>query len=186
FHSAERAAGAGRDAPWFRTGGEVMTITLAFLAVLMAVFAGWLVRQSVGVQPWIADSGTAALPPQAPITAPPVGLLVFLAVVTSIFGLTISAYVMRMAAAPQWEFLPQPALLWINSGLLVLASLALQAAWSAARHAQQQRFAQALGFGAACTVAFIAGQILLWRELSAAGYTMARYVGSAFFVLMGA
>ena len=162
-----------------------MTITLAFLALLMAAFAGWLVRQSVGVQPWVADSQTAALPPQqVSVTASPVGLAVFLAVVTSVFGLTISAYVMRMAAAPEWDFLPQPPLLWINGALLVLASLALQKAWSAARQANAQRFAQSLGFGAACTVAFIAGQVLLWRELSGAGYSMARYVGSAFFVLM--
>jgi cytochrome c oxidase subunit 3 len=163
-----------------------MTITLAFLALLMAVFAGWLLRQSVGVQPWVADSASAVLSRQAPITAPPVGLLVFLAVVTSIFGLTLSAYVMRMAAAPQWDFLPQPPLLWVNSALLLLASGALHLAWNAVRQAQAQRFAQTLGFGAACTVAFIAGQLLLWRELTGAGYTIVRYVGSAFFVLMGA
>jgi cytochrome c oxidase subunit III len=161
-----------------------MTITLAFLALLMAVFAGWLLRQSIGEQPWIADSGQAALLPPPGFTAPRVGLVAFLAVVTSIFGLTVSAYVMRMAAAPQWDFLPQPPLLWVNSALLVLASVALQVAWMQTRRAQPQRFAQALGFGGACTVAFIAGQILLWRELSGSGYTMARYVGSAFFVLM--
>jgi cytochrome c oxidase subunit III len=162
-----------------------MTITLAFLALLMALFAGWLLRQTVGARPWIADSGAAALPAAPGFTAPRVGLVVFLAVVTSIFGLTISAYVMRMAAAPQWEFLPQPPLLWLNTALLVLASVALQLAWIQARRAQPQRFAQALGFGGACTVAFIIGQLLLWRELSDSGYSMARYVGSAFFVLMG-
>ncbi len=163
-----------------------MSFTLAFLALLMAAFAGWLVRQSLGAQPWVADSGAATLPLAPRYTPSSVGLLVFLAVATSIFGLTVSAYVMRMAAAPQWDFLPQPPLLWINSALLVLASLALQAAWSAARAAQSLWFARALGFGAACSVAFIAGQLLLWRELGAAGYSMTRYVGSAFFVLMGA
>ncbi|MES0874636.1 cytochrome c oxidase subunit 3 [Sinimarinibacterium thermocellulolyticum] len=161
-----------------------MTITLAFLALLMAMFAAYLVRQSVGVQPWVADALGATRPPGPILSAPSLGLLVFLAVVTSIFGLTVSAYVMRMAAAPQWDFLPQPPLLWINNALLVFASLALQTAWSAARRAQPQRFARGMGFGGACTVAFVAGQALLWRELSGAGYTMTRYVGSAFFVLM--
>jgi len=164
-----------------------MTLTLAFLTLLMAGFAGWLVRQSVSVTPWVADSVHAA-PIQVPVafTAPRVALVVFLAVVTSVFALTISAYMMRMAASAEWQFLPQPALLWVNSAVLVAASIALQAAWVAAKRQRQQAFGRALGLGAACTIAFLAGQYLLWLQLGDAGYYMSAYVGSAFFVLMSA
>ena len=72
-----------------------MTYTLLFLTVLMAVFVGWLVRQSVNVTPWVANSHGGGALYQAPdwFTGPRVGLVVFMAVMTSVFGLTVSAYV---------------------------------------------------------------------------------------------
>jgi cytochrome c oxidase subunit 3 len=77
-----------------------MTVTLVFLAVLMAVFVAWLVGQTLNVKPWIAQSATAGHARHVPrgATAPRLGLAVFLAVVTVIFSLTISAYLMRVTA----------------------------------------------------------------------------------------
>lgn len=165
-----------------------MTLTLIFLASLMAVFAGWLIRQSVAGTPWVAGSvhivPLRAVPPG--VTAPRVALGVFLAVVTSIFALTISAYMMRMAVSAEWRFLPNPQLAWANTGMLVAGSLGLQIAWMAAARERPNAFWPALTLGSGCSVAFIAGQYLLWRDLLAAGYYMTEYVGSAFFALMSA
>jgi cytochrome c oxidase subunit 3 len=75
-----------------------MTITLIFMAGIMGVIVWWLVKQTINVQPWIADTGLipdldadAILQPRAKS-----GLLAFLAVVTSMFCLFMSAYAMRM------------------------------------------------------------------------------------------
>lgn len=165
-----------------------MTYTLLFLAVLMAVFVGWLVRQSVNHTPWVATAGQGAALRQAPdwFTGPRVGLAVFLAVVTSVFGLTLSAYMMRMAATDEWQFLPMPGSGWLNFALLVLASVAFQATWSAARHANSSLFWAGLALGAGFTTAFLMGQYLLWRDLVSAGYYASAFVGSAFFALMSA
>lgn len=165
-----------------------MTVTLVFLAVLMAVFAGWLVSQSVNVQPWVAESARTAPVHDMPqgVTAPRVGLAVFLAVVSSLFALAISAYSIRMEFGGDWRALPEPSLLWLNSGVLLLASVALQWAWGAAKRSRARALWRALTAGGACTVAFVVGQYLVWRQLDAAGYALAANPANAFFYLLTA
>jgi cytochrome c oxidase subunit III len=165
-----------------------MTYTLLFLAVLMAVFVGWLVRQSVNVTPWVANSHGGAALYQAPdwFTGPRVGLVVFMAVMTSVFGLTVSAYMMRMAATDDWQFLPQPPLSGFNYGLLVMASVALHATWMATRRDDPRYFWGGLALAAGFSAAFMLGQFLMWRDLVGAGYYASAFVGSAFFALMSA
>ncbi len=93
-----------------------MTFTLIFLALLMATLIWWLVRQSVNVQPWVAQAGAqdvhgGAFDRPAAKTA----LWVFLAVATSLFALFISAYAMRISFL-DWTPLPQPRLLGAEHG----------------------------------------------------------------------
>ncbi len=165
-----------------------MTVTLVFLALLMAFFVGWLFSQSINVKPWIAQSASAAHPRHVPeaATAPRVGLVVFLAVVTSVFALTISAYLMRMGHGADWRALPEPRLLWVNTGVLLLASVALQWAWSVAKRNDRHALRLALTVGGGCTVVFIAGQYLVWQQLNAAGYYMTANPANAFFFLLTA
>src|SRR5437764_6749464 len=59
------------------------------------------------------------------LPAATIGLGVFLAVVTSLFALFISAYFMRMEVA-DWAQMPAPKVLWFNTGVLILSSVALQ------------------------------------------------------------
>jgi len=54
-----------------------------------------------------------------------VGLGVFLAVATSLFALLISAYHMRMMGE-DWVRLSVPNVLWLNTAVLILASVAMQ------------------------------------------------------------
>ena len=111
-----------------------MTVTLAVLAVIMGLFVVWLVRQSINVRPWVAQSIPGRAPPLAyGLTAPRVGLVAFIAVATSVFAISISAYSMRMHMGSGWLHLHPPPLLWVNTAVLVLASVAIQWTWSAAR-----------------------------------------------------
>ena len=104
----------------------------------MAVVVWWLVKQTVNVKPWVAQGaaigdvhGDVLLQPKAKT-----GLWVFLAVVTSVSCLFISAYAMRMKLG-DWRPLPEPDLLWLNTGILILSSVALQWARLAAKYEEQ-------------------------------------------------
>src|SRR5258708_12952502 len=65
-------------------------------------------------------------PPVLP-NASRIGLIVFMAVATTLFSLLLLAYAMRMRE-PDWQPIPHPALLWWNTGALVLATIAMQRA----------------------------------------------------------
>ncbi|MDI5985068.1 cytochrome c oxidase subunit 3 [Halomonas sp. M4R5S39] len=162
-----------------------MIISLVFLSLLMALFGGWLFSHSINVRPWEVQGGTLGERPAA-VTAPRVGLAVFLAVATSLFALTISAYMMRMDMGADWRSPPTPGLLWFNTALLVLGSVALQRAWGAARHGRRGELGIGLIAGGACSIAFVLGQGLVWWQLDAAGHYLAANPANAFFYLLTA
>lgn len=164
-----------------------MTVTLVFIAMMMAIFGGWLFSHSINVRPWEAQPvGKSSRQMPVGVTASRVGLGVFLAVATSLFALTISAYLMRHDMGHDWQPLAVPGLLWWNSACLVLGSVALQAAWQAARREDALRLRRGLLMGGGFTIAFILGQALAWWQLQVAGVYLAANPANAFFFLLTA
>ncbi|MGH7614472.1 MAG: cytochrome c oxidase subunit 3, partial [Gemmatimonadales bacterium] len=95
-----------------------------FLGGLMAVIVWWLLKQSINVQPWAAQGSVEDI--HGGVLSRPtakLGLWVFLAVVTSLFALLISAYAMRMGLG-DWSPMPKPGLLWLNTVVLIVTSVA--------------------------------------------------------------
>jgi cytochrome c oxidase subunit 3 len=163
-----------------------VTITLGFLAVLMAAVAWWLIRQSVNVQPWVAAEGAQDV--HGSVLSHPVAktaLWVFLAVATSLFALFVSAYAMRISYL-DWSPLPQPQLLTLNTAVLVLASLAMQWTVYAARRGDVNGVKNGLIVAGLLTVAFVAGQLAVWKQLSDAGYFIANSAATGFFYMLTA
>ena len=100
-----------------------MYITLVLLGVIMATVIWWLLRQTLNTQPWVSEAADNAVNGSSLDTSTKaVALMTFLAVATSVFGLFISAYTIRMEEA-DWRPLAEPTLLWVNTGMLVLASI---------------------------------------------------------------
>jgi cytochrome c oxidase subunit 3 len=79
-----------------------------------------------------------------------------------------------------------PALVWFNTGVLILSSVALQWAHLAARRSDIDGVIVGLGAGGASAVTFLIGQLLAWRELNAAGYFLASNPANSFFYLITA
>ena len=163
-----------------------MTITLAFLALLMGAVAWWLIRQSVNVQPWAA-AGAAQDVHGSLLAQPPAktALWVFLAVATSLFALFVSAYAMRINYL-DWSPLPQPKLLTFNTAVLVLASIAMQWAVFAARRGDVPGVKSGLTVGGLLTLGFVAGQLVVWKQLHGAGYFIADSAATGFFYMLTA
>ena len=159
-----------------------MTIVVAFLAIVIGIAAWWLSTQRIMSKPWL-EIGVIDEPPG--IRPPPakIGLGVFLAVAGVLFALSISAYSMRLQAADWWP-LPAPRLLWLNTGLLVLASAALEWTKTQSRHADLDGVRVGLIGAGVFTLAFVIGQLVVWRELVREGYFLASNPANAFFYLM--
>jgi len=164
-----------------------VTTTLVALAVVMATVIWWLVRTSVGARPWVEERPGADHSPTSTLPLPTIkiGLGVFMAVATSLFALSISAYLMRREGV-DWRPLAPPMVLWFNTASLALGSVFFQRARNASRSGQAAGMRRGLLAGGACTLAFLAGQFWAWRSLDAAGYYVASNPANAFFYFLTA
>lgn len=164
-----------------------MTITLVFLAIIMATVITWLLRQTLNSQPWDTNDPLENQPGRGILKVDPakIGLLSFIAVVTSLFALFLSAYMMRMNFG-DWRPLVEPNVLWLNTAILVLASAAFQLTRNAATRDQLRTVKVGLLVGGVCTALFLSGQLFAWQQLNASGYFMTGNPANSFFYLLTA
>ena len=153
----------------------------------MAVVVWWLLRQTLNVKPWVEQGPLKNVPGEAGLPLPPVkvGLGVFLAVATSLFALSISAYFMRMHSE-DWSSLPKPEVLWFNTAMLILGSIFFQWACTAAKRGRMDGVRFGLLAAGACSLVFLAGQLWAWQQLNATGYFLTSNPANAFFYLLTA
>jgi len=123
-------------------------------------------------RPFVPDA-----PPGLP-NAGRTGLVVFMAVASTLFSLLLLAYAMRMRES-DWQPIPHPVLLWWNTGALALASIAMQRARQLSLH----RTAWLVAGGVLAAV-FVIGQLTAWHMLSAAGETVAVNPSNSFLYLL--
>jgi len=159
------------------------------IAMLTAITVWWLLIQRLKEKPWTQQGVVPTSQETIYSSAPKVGLWLFLAVVTSLFGLFASAYMLRMHDShglTNWTPLDEPSVLWINTVILVLASGAMQIARN---RADRDEFDGLRGYmlgAAALTVAFLVGQVLAWEQLHASGSYGPGNPAYAFFILLTA
>jgi cytochrome c oxidase subunit 3 len=73
-------------------------------------------------------------------------------------------------AYEDWRPVPQLGLLWANTLVLILSSVALQWAQYSVRRGQMDSMRVGLLAGGAFTVVFLFGQMLAWKQLAAMDY----------------
>jgi cytochrome c oxidase subunit III len=161
--------------------------TILFFSGLAVIAVWWLSRNRIFSKPWLEQGPAGELPGTGVSDMPvaKIGLGVLLAALGSLFALFISAYLMRMQLA-DWRPVPKPTLLWINTGVLMLSSAALQ--WTRAAADRRDLRGLRTGLVAAGTAAlvFLVGQVLAWRQLIGTGYFLTSNPASSFFYLITA
>jgi cytochrome c oxidase subunit 3 len=111
------------------------------------------------------------------------GLWLFLATVTMLFAAFASAYLVR-SAGPDWETTPLPAVLWLNTVVLIVSSVTLEMARSRRKKSILRTFRNwflvtlLLGFG------FLAGQLVAWKQLMDMGIFIPSNPHSSFFYIL--
>lgn len=164
-----------------------MSVIVVFLLVIAGFAGWWLSHQGLTAKPWLEQgmAGDFVDLDRSPLPTAKIGLGVFLAVVGCLFSLFTSAYFMRMGLS-DWRPLPLPRLLWLNTGVLVLSSVALQCAVVAARRGQLDMVKLGLATAGLTALAFLAGQLVAWRQLTEDGYLLASNPANSFFYLITA
>ena len=116
---------------------------------------------------------------------PRVALYVLMAVIGVLFSLFSVAYIGRMAYG-DWRILPEPTLLWFNTGVIMLSSFTFSRATVNAREGDIKRTREYLLLAGVLTFGFIIGQLFVWRELVSFGYFVSTNPSYAFFYLLTA
>lgn len=159
-----------------------MSITTVFVA-LAAGIVGWLVLASrLTARSWAGE--TAGDVGALRWSSARIGLWAFMAVVTSLFSLFLSAYVMRMHHGLGWCHLTIPNLLWYNTLVLLGASVAMQLASSLVSRGRRDASRAALVAGGVLTIAFLAGQVMAWKAVGPSLYFLQGSPAIAFFYVL--
>jgi cytochrome c oxidase subunit III len=165
-------------------------LTALLIAMLTAITVWWLLIQRLKDKPWTKQGVVPTSQETVTSSAPKVGLWVFLAVVSSLFGLFASAYSMRMVGhggLATWQRLDEPNVLWINTLVLVLASSAMQIARNRIDNDDLTGGRSYFLSAGLLTLVFLVGQIWAW-PLARAANDLGRPDSPAFsfFVLLTA
>ena len=113
-----------------------------------------------------------------------IGLWAFMFTLAGVFGLFLVAYQMRITLTTDWIPLPKPDLLWVNTIVLVLASIAFEFTKAQARQKKISGIRYGLAISGLLTIAFLVGQLGAWQQLEASGYLLADNPANSFFYLL--
>lgn len=142
---------------------------------------------------WEAQAGAVAQSQQGEVSPERIALRFFLATVSIIFFLFLITFISRTQfgdfiplAGQPWQPFTDATQLWVNTGLLLAASLAMQ--WGVHTSAQQNfnysYIAVVLALG--LSVGFITAQLMVWRHLYALGFYVHSNPANSFYFLLTA
>mgnify|MGYP002700060408 FL=1 len=144
-------------------------------------------------KPWIPEArGTSAEWGRTAYTpAVKISLRFMLGIISVFFLLFFVTFISRSQyddflalAGEPWQPFTNSMRLWINSGVLVLASVAMQGAVYALRRNHHFRLLVLLATGAVLAILFIILQISVWQFLAGMGYSVAGNPANSYFYIL--
>ena len=160
-----------------------MSTTAIAIALVTGVVVWFLVASRLTARSWRQDAkegdvGAIHTP------APRIGLWMFMAVATSLFSLFLTAYSMRMHHGLGWCHLTIPPILWVNTGVLITASIVLQMARWAVERGNRAGARNAVLAGVALSVFFLVGQVMAFDAVGPSLYFIQGSPAIAFFYVL--
>jgi cytochrome c oxidase subunit 3 len=129
------------------------------------------------------DGGSGGSGGSFPLTRAYVGTWVLLTAIIMLFAGLSSAYIV-LRGLPQWQNITLPRIVWANTLVLLASSVALEFARQAVRRNQPALVRQWMAISGILGVGFLAGQVLAWRQLVAAGVYLSTTIHSSFFYVL--
>ena len=111
------------------------------------------------------------------------GIWIALGSITMLFAAFTSAYIVR-SASEDWIPLEVPPILWLNTAIILLSSVAMEIARRAFAASRPAAFRKWLLATAILGVLFIAGQAAAWSQLAEQGIYLQSHPHSSFFYVL--
>jgi cytochrome c oxidase subunit 3 len=122
------------------------------------------------------------VPRRAYFTALQLGL----AAIVMFFMALASSYIVRKGLGTDWQRTPMPSVLWFNTAILLTSSVTIVVARKKLASGEREAFQSLWWVTTGLGVLFLAGQIIAWRQLAAAGMLLATNPSSSFFYVLTA
>ena len=118
-----------------------------------------------------------------------IGMWVALASILMLFIALTSAYIVRGIPAlnggqDDWVPIEMPPVLWLNTALLLVSSVSIELARRSLGRNDYARFKSWISLTTILGVAFLAGQLIAWRQLAAQGVYINSHPHSSFFYVL--
>jgi len=118
-----------------------------------------------------------------PISKGQMGIWILLTAILMLFAGLSSAYIV-LRGMPTWQNIELPSLLWPNTAVLLMSSLAIELSRRAIKRNDVQSMKRWLGLGGLLGLAFVAGQLAAWRQLVNTGVYLPSTLQSSFFYIL--
>ena len=118
-----------------------------------------------------------------------IGMWVGLASILMLFIALTSAYIVRGVPAlgggeSDWRPLEMPRVLWFTTGILLVSSVSMEFARAALKRNEYDGFKKWITITTLFGVAFLAGQLMAWQQLTSQGVYINSHPHSSFFYLL--
>ncbi len=124
------------------------------------------------------DSGSSF-----PISKGQLGLWILLTAIIMLFAGLTSAYIV-LRGVPAWQNIALPSLLWPNTLILFMSSVAIEISRRSVRSDDVDGMRRWLTAGGVLGLAFLIGQFAAWRQLVNAGVYLPSTLQSSFFYIL--
>jgi cytochrome c oxidase subunit 3 len=124
------------------------------------------------------DSGSSF-----PLSKGQVGLWILLTAVIMLFAGLSSAYIV-LRGMPSWQNIELPSLLWPNTAILLMSSVAIELSRRAIRRNDAQSMKRWLGVAGVLGLGFLIGQVAAWQQLVNEGVYLPTTLQSSFFYIL--
>jgi len=123
---------------------------------------------------------------EVPAQAYRTGLWMGLAAIVMLFAAFTSALVVRKGMSTDWVSTTLPPVVYLNTLILLSSSLTLEVSRRSLRSGLVGRFSHWLFVTVFLGAAFVAGQLIAWRQLASRGIYLATNPSSSFFYVLTA
>jgi cytochrome c oxidase subunit 3 len=112
------------------------------------------------------------------------GIIVLMCASVMTFSALVSAMVVRRGLNNDWGRIGLPHILYWNTGILLLSSLAIDTGRRLLRRSKRSAFTWFWSAGTVLGAAFLGGQVIAWRQLAERGFYLSGHPSSAFFYVL--
>ncbi len=114
------------------------------------------------------------------------GAWVVIAGIVMLFTALTSAYIVRSASSNDWQPIAMPKILWLSTALILMSSITMEISRCSLKRQRDSGYGRWLIMTVALGLAFLASQLLAWRQLVRQGVYMASNPYNSFFYLFTA